>query len=211
MKTTPLALSLLATTLATAQSTEPFYNITSTPFNLVVTSADGTINTTLAACHVGAALESLCLSANVSPPNPGSSSPSVFNFNTSTYSQAPEPTLGTPGILTWILQAASMNVSSSAYFNYDPTTDIALPILEPGSARPQIVAFDLQNRLTLQGSVDYTVQPPQPGVYREFYRWYACETYFASYRYVNLAWKLGPGEPENQSCVAVNVTRIFVA
>lgn len=211
MKTTAFALPLAAATLATAQScgsSEPFYNVTSKPFTLNVASADGSIKSSLGACHVGAALESLCLSSSTSPSKPNVSDGELFHFNASIYSQPPEPTLGAPGILTWILRGNNFNYSSPASFNYDPTTDIAVPIL--GGGNPTLLAFDADDKLTVQGYVDYSVQPAKPGVYKQFYRWYACQTYYASYQYVNLAWGLGAGKPENPSCVAVNVTRTFV-
>ncbi|KAF2849878.1 hypothetical protein T440DRAFT_468938 [Plenodomus tracheiphilus IPT5] len=210
MKTNSFIFSLATATLAIAQSDEPYYNVTSKPFNLFVTSEDGAVNSSLGACHVGAALESLCLSASnsISKPDPGDAA--VFNFNTSIYSQAPEPTFGVPGILTWILHGFDFNASSSVYFSYVPTDDIVLPILQAGSSNPQLLAFDTQDKLNIQGFIGRTVQPPTPGTYSEIYRWYACQTYFASYLYVNLAWKLGTGKPENPSCVAVNVTRTFI-
>jgi len=203
-----LALPLAAATLATAQScgsSDSYYNLTSKPFTLNVASADGSIQSSLGACHVGAALESLCLSRSTSASKPNISDAAVFNFNSSIYAQPPEPTLGTPGILTWILHGANFNVSSPASFSYDPTTDIAVPILGGGS--PTLVAFDADNKLTVQA---YVNQAPSAGVYKQLYRWYACETYYASYHYVNLAWALGAAKPENPSCVAVNVTRTFV-
>ncbi|KAI8935309.1 hypothetical protein NX059_007895 [Plenodomus lindquistii] len=209
MKAASFAFALAAATLALAQSDPPFYNITSEPFHLVATSENGTINTALGACHVGAALESLCLSASNSTSTPINNS-AVFNFNSSVYSQPAEPDETVPGILTWLLRGFNFNASSSVHFTYDPTTDTVLPIIEPGSSNPQLLVFDRQDRLAIQGYIDYTVQPPVPGKYRSFYRWYACQTYFSSYLYINLAWKLGPGEPENPSCVAVNVTRKFL-
>lgn len=209
MKATPLALCLAAATIVAAQD---YYNITSRPFNLVITSKNGTINDTLGACHTGAALESLCLSNSNTTSKPNSSPAAVFNFNTSIYSQAPAPSLGVPGILTWSLQTANIgNISSSVYFNYDPTTDIAVPILNAGSSNPQQLAFDANDKLTVQGYIDWTASPPNgTGNWKEYHRWYACDTYFAAYQYFNLAWGLGPGTPENPSCVAVDVTRVFI-
>lgn len=212
MKSTTLALSLAAAIVATAQDSEPYYNITSKPFQLVVSSEDGKIQDTLSACHTGAALESLCLSNSntTSKPNPGDAS--VFNFNTSIYSQAPEPNFGVPGILTWFLTSANIgSIPSSVYFSYDPTTDTALPIIRTGDSEPQSLAFDSKDLLTVQGYIDYSASPPNgTGNWKEYYRWYACETYFAAYQYETLAWGLGPNKPENPSCVAVNVTRKFV-
>ena len=208
MKASSVVLSLAAAAVTLAQDSEPFYNITSDPFYLVVTSEDGKVNDTLSACHVGAALESLCLSNALAGDSPSSLDGSEFQFNTSVYSQAPEPTFGIPGILTWWLQTSTINVPSSAGFNYDVTSNLAVPIISPGSGSDTTqMAFNKQDELTIQAYVRGT---NGSGSYEEFYRWYACDTYYASYDYRNLAWGLGAGKPENPSCVSVNVTRVFV-
>jgi hypothetical protein len=211
MKASSILLSLAAATIASAQDcsqvSEPYYNITSKPFHLVVQSDDGKVNDTLSACHVGAALESLCLS-NAKTGSSSSPIPAAeFYFNTSVYSQAPEPSLAVAGILTWVLQTSTLDVPSSVAFQYDPTSALAIPILSPGSDNPTLVAFDSQDDLTVQA---YVPASNGTGNYEQFYRWYACDTFYSSYNYENLAWSLGSGKPENPSCVAVNVTRVFV-
>lgn len=211
MRTAGFAFPLAAATLAVAQScgsSDSYYNVTSKPFTLQVASEDGSVKSSLGACHVGAALESICLSGSISASKPNTSDAALFNFNSSIYAQPPEPTFGTPGILTWILHGANFNVSFPASFSYDPTTDIAVPIIGGGS--PTLLAFDADNKLTVQAYVQNSDQPPSNGAYKQYYRWYACQTYYASYHYTNLAWGLGAAKPENPTCVAVNVTRTFV-
>lgn len=208
MKTAISALALFAA----AARAQLYYNETSAPFNLVLSSENSTINgTTLSACHTGAALESLCLSQGGGVSNPTPLPAVQFNFNTSSDPYTPNATLGTPGILTWTLQTTTIDVPSSVYFNYDPTTDSAVPILRPGQEEPQILAFDDQNRLNVQGYVDWTANPPNStGAVEAYYRWYACQTYYAGYSYRTLAWGLGARKPENPTCVKVGVTRVFV-
>lgn len=208
MKATPIVTLLLAAAAANAQ----FYNETSKPFNLVLASEDPTINgSTISACHTGAALESLCLSNIGSISKPDLIAPASFNFNTSTDPYTPNATLGTPGILTWTLKTSSIDVPSSVYFNYDPTTDAAIPILSPGSSNPQLLAFDDQDRLNVQGYVDWTANPPNATDSTVgYYRWYACKTYFSGYAYANLVWGLGARKPENPTCVSVCVKRVFI-
>ncbi|KAJ4381823.1 hypothetical protein N0V86_003188 [Didymella sp. IMI 355093] len=211
--TTPAATLLLAaSTSAQCSDSPPFYNETSKPFNLVLTSDNSTINgSTLSACHTGAALESLCLSSGGGVSNPSAIPASTFNFNTSSEVVTPNATLGTPGILTWTLQTSSLDVPSSVYFNYDPTTDTALPILTPGSESPQLLAFDDNDRLNVQGSINYAANPPNStGSTQAYYRWYACQTYFSGYSYENLVWGLGIEKPQNPTCVSVGVKRVFV-
>lgn len=211
MKASSLLLSLAAAAIGSAQdcsqSSEPYYNITSKPFYLVVTSDDGTVNSTLSACHVGAALESLCLSSAKAGDSPAELPATTFQFNTSIYSQAPDPSLGVPGILTWTLQTSTLNVSSSAAFNYDITSNLAVPILSPGSDQPTLVAFDSCDDLAIQAYVPG--KNDTQGVTKAFNRWYACNTTYTSYTYNNLAWGLGKGAPDNESCVKVNVMRVF--
>ena len=193
---------------AIASAQDPFYNITTPPFHLVVTSEDGSINTTITACHVGAALESLCLSDGDFGDSPTPLAPAEFQFNTSIYSQDPTPPLLTTGILTWWLKTSdNIQYPSSAAFSYDPTTDLAVPIISPGDSGATMLAFDEQDDLTLQS---YVPDINGTGSYQNFYRWYACDTYYGSYTYNNLAWGLGASKPENPSCVSVNVTRVFV-
>lgn len=209
---TPLTTLLLAaSTNAQCSASPPFYNETSKPFSLVLTSENSTINgSTLSACHTGAALESLCLSKGGGVSNPNPIPATTFNFNTSADPFTPNATLGTPGILTWTLKTSSIDVPSSVYFNYDPTTDSAIPILTPGSQNPQILAFDNQDRLNVQGYIDWTAYPPNStGTTQAYYRWYACQTYFSGYSYQNLAWGLGSEKPQNPTCVSVGVKRVF--
>jgi hypothetical protein len=199
--------------ITAASAQEPYYNITSKPFQLVLTSADGGVNDTVSACHTGAALESLCLSNSNTTSKPNPTPYDTFNFNTSSYSQAPvnNTSLGVPGILTWFLPASNIgSIPSSVFFNYNPTTDSALPILGPGSDRPQLLSFNDQDELIVQGYVKWTANPPTYGETYGLKRWYACKTYYASYQYENLVWGLSAGKPENPTCVEVNVKRVFV-
>ncbi|KAF1944777.1 hypothetical protein EJ02DRAFT_78274 [Clathrospora elynae] len=205
MKTTSVVLLLAAAAFTSAE-----FNETSAPFHLVVTSDDGCINDTLSACHTGAALESLCRSNAYTNSDSTPLDPATFYFNTSDSQQAPAPSLGVPGILTWFLPVSGATYSSSVYFYYDPTTDIAVPILSPGEDDVEILAFDAENELTVQGYVDWSQNPPKAGNYTQYYRWYICNTYYEAYQYNALAWGLGPGKPENPTCVAVNVTRVFI-
>jgi hypothetical protein len=206
MKTTFPAVALLAT--ANAQ----YYNITSKPFQLVLTSSTDSINGTLSACHTGAALESLCVLPSNTSATPEPTYYNTFNFNTSSFSEAPpsNASLGAPGILTWDLPTNNANVPSSVYFSYDPSTNSAIPIFSPGSDSPQILAFDSGGELIVQGYVDWTADPPTGGDVYGLKRWYVCKTYFSGYQYTNLVWGLGAAKPENPTCVAVGVKRVFV-
>lgn len=209
MKTLTSTLALL---LAASTRAQLFYNKTSPPFNLILISDNRTVNgSTLSACHTGAALESLCLSSGGGVSNPNPIAAATFNFNTSSDPFTPNATLGTPGIVTWTLKTSTIDVPSSVYFNYDPTTDSTVPILTPGQDAAQLLAFDNQDRLNVQGFIDWTANPPNStGTTEAYYRWYACQTYFGGYSYRTLAWGLGANQPENPTCVKVDVKRVFV-
>jgi hypothetical protein len=57
---------------------------------------------------------------------------------------------------------------------------------------------------------DTTVPPSSTGTQpRQVFQWYACTTYFGSYKYLALAW-VTAGDPVNPTCEPVSVTRVFL-
>ena len=102
-------------------------------------------------------------------------------------------------------------------FQYNPTSNVALPLFEPSSESAQQVLFDATtDELGIPLQIDDTVTPPfaidptEAGQYPLVSRWYVCQTYFEGYTYYTLAWKLGnEAEPQNPSCQAVTVRRVF--
>lgn len=196
-----------------AAASAQYYNVSSAGFQLVLESQDGSINDTVSACHTGAALESLCLANSNSTSKPDPTAYDTFYFNTTSNPYVPvnHTELGPQGILTWFLSVSNYGpVPSSVFFNYDPSTDSATPILTPGSNQPQLLAFNSDNELIVQSSIDWTADPPNYTEPVGLQRWYACVTYYAGYKYENLVWGLGAAKPENPTCTAVTVTRKFV-
>lgn len=204
-----LTFSTLALSLAALTSAQ--YDIQSKPFRLVLSSKDEKINgQTLSACHVGAAIESLCLSTSTSTSKPDPIAAATFRFNTSANTSPPSGSSNAPGILTYKLNA-SPPIPSSLQFSYDPTTNFALPLMFPGtSGDTQTLAFDSKNLLNIQGYVNYKTSPPTAGESKAYYRWYACQTYFSGYEYPNLVWALGDVKPETPGCAKVNVKRVWI-
>jgi hypothetical protein len=183
MKTTILAVLGALASMASAQD-EPYYNVTSKPFHLVVKSATNkTLNDrTLSPCHEGAAIEALCLGGKKL------STASVYNFNTSSYTTPTNSAIGDTGILTWLLPTAdNVSYSSALTLTANPTSNVAVPLLMPGDDEAQQVAFDKKGLLNIQGYLDDSVFPFNATETKAYYRWYICVTQ-VGYQYTTLAW-----------------------
>ncbi|APA15886.1 hypothetical protein SS1G_09232 [Sclerotinia sclerotiorum 1980 UF-70] len=202
MRTSFIATSLLA--VAATQVAAQYTN-QSAPFNLVLLSSNDTLNgTTLFPCHEGAAIEGLCVGASITNTN---TTFYTYNFNTSSYDTSFNASIGETGVLTWLLQGANFNLSSPFGLSYSPTSNIAMPLFTPGTSTTN-VAFDENDLLNIQGYQNDTTVPITFGT-EAYYRWYICETYWG-YHYTTLAWVVGEAEPQNPTCVKVDVKRVFV-
>lgn len=191
--------------LAIASTVTAQYTNQSALFSLVLTSCNLTINASiLAPCHEGAAIEGLCVgtapAVNIST--------AYFQFNTTGDDTDIEPalSLGVTGLLTYELRGSNFNLSSPMSLSINPTSNVAIPIFTPGD-EVTYVAFDADEKLNIQGSLDDTVYP-QKYSQTAYYRWYSCITDYG-YTYQTLAWVIGPGAPENPTCVEVDVVRVF--
>jgi len=182
------------------------YTNQSAPFSLVVLSANTTYNSTvLGACHEGAAIEGLCVAGAYNPPE---SSYSTFTLNVSATDTSYNTTLGETGYLTWELQGANFNLSEPLTFPYNPTSNVVVPLFYPSAdTDAQLLAFDENDLLNVQGYLDDTTSPATAGTVA-YYRWYICTTN-AGYTYTTLVWTLGNAAPENPTCVKVDIKRIF--
>jgi hypothetical protein len=200
MHSSTLLTSLLLTLTATLTSAQ--YVDQTAPFYLYLLSTNTTINDTyLFACHEGAAIEGLCLSST-----PGlSENISPFQFNYSS-AQTPDPVVGATGLLTYILQGGNFVDSSPMALSYNPTSNVAIPLLMPAESGT-LVAF-LGDQLVIPGFLDDSVSPPVSGT-KAYARWEACLTN-AGYEYNTLAWVMGDGEPQNPTCQKVDVRSIPV-
>jgi len=203
MRTSFIAATLLA---ATSTQVTAQYTNQSDPFALVLLSSNDTLNgTTLSPCHEGAAIEGLCLGAPIADTN---TTIYTYTFNTSSFDTGFNTTIGQTGIITWLLQGGNFNLSSPLGLSYNPTSNIAVPLFTPSTTTETAVAFDEDDLLNIQGYLDDTTAPASFGT-KAYYRWYICNTYYG-YAYTTLAWVTGAGEPENPTCVDVDVKRVFV-
>lgn len=183
MKTTLFAALAASMTLAAAQ--EPYYNVTSAPFHLVVESATNeTLNrSTLYACHEGAGIEGLCLG------NKNLTGADVFHFNTSSFQEPTNSSIGDTGILSWDLETTGATYGSALTLQASPSSNVGMPLFFPGDTNAQSIAFDANDRLNIQGYLDDSVYPINltAASTTAYYRWYICDTYFG-YAYTTLAW-----------------------
>lgn len=192
-----LASLLTLTVSQVAAQDGPYYGNQSAPFYLVLKSENTTINGSyLSACHEGAAIEGLCLTP------PSTSEYLHFTYNTSSYDPS-----ATSGLLTWLLPAGNLNVSSSMRLSYGPASNVATPVIFPNDIDGTFVNFTAENQLGIKSYQDDTKPLPNYGEETVF-RWYACMTYYG-YLYHTLAWVMGKGEPQNPTCQKVEVFRIW--
>lgn len=96
-------------------------------------------------------------------------------------------------------------------FYVDPSTNVALPLFEPGYTSQQ-VTFGDEDDLAIFSYLDDTQTPPTGQEVKVLKNWYVCQSYFTGYQYQTLNWVLGneDAEPQNPSCVKVEVQRDFV-
>jgi hypothetical protein len=104
-----------------------------------------------------------------------------------------------------------MKVPSAMEFYISPTSNVAIPIIYPGWDKYSTVEFDECEEMYLSAYQDDTVSPPvyfEPS--KKVKNWYVCVTRWA-YTYSTLVWKVGlTGEPQNPSCVKVEVQRVWL-
>ncbi|PSR90404.1 hypothetical protein BD289DRAFT_481747 [Coniella lustricola] len=204
--TSLVALLSSLTGLATAQdytSSEPFTLQLSSSYSDV----DGSF---LGACHAGAAIEELCVTGTDGTP----AEYNTFALNTSSADASDSDLIYDTGILVWTLPASNINVSEGLIFPANLATNVVAPLFEPGSNGADVVGFDDDNLLFIYSNYvddkNFTAGVyPAPVEPYPLYQWYACYTYYGAYYYQTLAWVTG-GEPNNPTCEAVNVTRIFI-
>lgn len=196
--TASCALALLPSA-ATAQWTNQ-----SEPFALGVFSSDPALNESYVfGCHEGPGYSGLCITKIDE-----GISPLLARFN---FSESSEPEPVTPGVMVYeyVIGDGTM-LSQPMGLVYNVGSNVAVPIFGfSGSGGDPVVAFAEDGTLQLLSPVDDTKSPVELGGYKVISgRWHVCETYVA-YRYITLAWTLGPGEPQNPSCKPVEVKRVF--
>jgi hypothetical protein len=168
------------------------------PFKLQLVSTDAKYNGQyLSTCHEGAAIESLCPL--------GSTGGVDFFFNYT----GEAATQWTSGYLTWILVGGNFEVSSALTLSYDPVSNVAVPLFFPGADRAQLLSFNADGFMNIMGS-DPTIVPRNFGANVPYFRFFICNTY-VGYQMDTVAWSLGSGQPDNPTCVSVQIQQIWAS
>ena len=93
-------------------------------------------------------------------------------------------------------------VTSPAYLNYDPTSNVAGVLLSPGFTQVNInVAFTPDNHLVIP-----SFNSTEPVAVEH---WYVCTTDYG-YEYQTITWVLGTGQPDNPTCCPAQIVRVFL-
>ncbi|KAL5118767.1 hypothetical protein ACEQ8H_003270 [Pleosporales sp. CAS-2024a] len=207
MKLTLWATAALASTVA-AQD-QQYYNISSSPFQLVLKSDNATLHlTVLGACHQGAAIEGLCFTGRGI--NETATPYTTFYYNISSYSST-NSFYDNDGLLGWNLNTTSLLVPSAMRLSKSPTSNVANAVFSPGWSDPSLVSFDAAGYLYIKATQNDLVDPVgywDPPLHVK--NWYICSTLWSSYRYDTLIWKIGlQGQPQNPACQYVEVFKMY--
>ncbi|CZT12994.1 uncharacterized protein RCO7_04285 [Rhynchosporium graminicola] len=204
--------------------------VQSANFNLLLVSPNATLNNRpLGALHNGAAHEQLAIFDFAH-----NATDNFVNFQlnytqtvctvtntTGTFTvpcqNAPAHPERGPGLITWFEQYSDQNgpaeASQAMALGFLPWTNVAIAQVsfagETG-IRSQ-VAFDDDCLMYINQYSDDTLEPAYEYLNTpvRLYRWYLCDTYYSGYTYPSLTWVVGKAEPQNPTCQAVNVTRVF--
>ncbi|KAH8807180.1 hypothetical protein F5884DRAFT_788716 [Xylogone sp. PMI_703] len=194
--------SVATSLLALSASALAQYDTASAPFALVVSSINADYNNkALSPCHEGAAIEALCLGNTFDKTNAP-----TYTFNTSASAPLPDNGGTSAGLLIYSLPVSGQLAPSAFGLTFNPASNIAVPLFEPGVDSATYVAFDGSDRLNIPAAIDNGTGQTTSG---PFYMWQICQT-FVGYKYTTLAWQAGLGTPTNPTCQGVSVKRVFV-
>ena len=98
-------------------------------------------------------------------------------------------------------------------FYVNPSSNVALPLFQPSSDSQSITVERETGQLAIITYVDDSTSPPVIDQSKVLKNWYICRTYFGGYRSQTLNWVLGneEAEPQNPTCIKVEVEREFVS
>jgi hypothetical protein len=161
----------------------------------------------LGACHEGAATESLCPSGLHL--NDTATRYDTFYHNVTSYNNSTANAIDTEGVINWHMVANGDEIyPSPVHLSMDLTSNLAIPIMFPSGDYTSI-SFDEDGYAYILAVQDDMVSPPEYAAIKVA-SWYVCLTRW-SYLYHTLVWKVGmTGEPQNPTCVEVQVRRVFI-
>ncbi|TQS32098.1 hypothetical protein Golomagni_07598 [Golovinomyces magnicellulatus] len=181
-------------------------DVQSKPFTLTLVSADKKVDgSTIASCHSGAGIQSLCYGKG------GSAPAQTYRLNVTTGGDVKVDAnkAGVPGSLNWPSPNENLPPFQPMYLSTDYSSNVALPLVTVDTGHVDYVSFNKQGYMVFSSNLNDRVNPPKyEDKSRELNNWYACTTYYGAYTYPTLAWVFGD-KPQNPSCVKVSVKRTF--
>ncbi|KAF1943355.1 hypothetical protein EJ02DRAFT_502211 [Clathrospora elynae] len=183
------------------------------------TTAAAQLSHALGACHEGAAIEGLCF-LNETLADPATHYSTYYHNVSSGYNDSANAA-DTNGVLNWpLIIGGNISVSSAMEFSYNPGSNVVVMYFSPGYSTYSLVSFEpdgASGNSTDGGSMYISVSQDDtksPITYysplRHLKNWYICTTSFG-YTYNTLVWKIGvTGEPQNPTCVPVEVRRVWI-
>ncbi|KAK4553206.1 hypothetical protein LTR86_009736 [Recurvomyces mirabilis] len=181
------------------------YLVQSPAFSLELLSDDTDLNGAfLSTCHVGAALEQLCI---LSGDSTSILDAEVFYFNISSSDDGQQAE--NPGLVTFSLPYTGSNGSAtvSEPLGIFPNIGDTLATVEltpggiDGSTGGSVLAFDDDELL----NVPWNAAATDGQAF--LYSWYICNATLTFYP--TLYWVVGSGAPSDPTCCPVNVTRVW--
>lgn len=90
---------------------------------------------------------------------------------------------------------------------FSPSSNVAIALFQPSYTSTYVSFEDKTGEMVIFSYIDDTVTPPKYAT-KALSQWYVCLNNYSGYQYNNLNWVVG-GKPQNPSCSAVTVQRIF--
>lgn len=164
------------------------------------------------ACHAGAAIEALCVTATADGEY------NQFYYNYSAY-DSNTGEVYQPGLVTWLLpytgpDGALAYESEALAFEINFASNVFQGIFSPGVGTGSFLSFYPENgTLYVASAVDdssFNATTPSPTPYlSDLSRFYLCYQSYSGYYYQSIAW-VASDPPHNPSCEPVDLSLVTI-